>query len=383
MKLLENKRILIVAAHPDDEVLGCFGSVARFICEGYEAYTLILGEGKSSRASANLSWELELLEEEFKEANFSIGIKKIFREHFPDNAFDSVPLLELVRAIEKIKERVKPSIIFTHFEKDLNIDHQMTYRAVLTASRALEDESVEQIYSFEVLSSTEWNYPLSFTPDVFFDISQTLKYKIKAMKCYKSELRDYPHPRSLKGICLQAQMRGLAVGLKYAEAFKLVRDVRKTGQMRLKNFTDLNYKELREVLEWRNEVSDLMKTQNISLKEHLEFIEKLENSEDKSYFLVRDGDKDVGVIYFFDINEKECEFGLYAKPNLRGVGQLLMNEVLNYAFDTLKVQILKACVFKTNERALTLYLKNDFKIINEDETMLYLCKRGGGGNPLL
>ncbi|HEC1550195.1 TPA: UDP-4-amino-4,6-dideoxy-N-acetyl-beta-L-altrosamine N-acetyltransferase, partial [Campylobacter upsaliensis] len=120
--------------------------------------------------------------------------------------------------------------------------------------------------------------------------------------------------------------------------------------MRLKNFTDLNYKELREVLEWRNEVSDLMKTQNISLKEHLEFIEKLENSEDKSYFLVRDGDKDVGVIYFFDINEKECEFGLYAKPNLRGVGQLLMNEVLNYAFDTLKVQILKACVFKTNER---------------------------------
>ena len=93
---------------------------------------------------------------------------------------------------------------------------------------------------------------------------------------------------------------------------------------------------------------------------------------------MRDGDKDVGVIYFFDINEKECEFGLYAKPNLRGVGQLLMNEVLNYAFDTLKVQILKACVFKTNERALALYLKNDFKIINEDETMLYLCKRGGG-----
>ncbi|EAJ7573293.1 PIG-L family deacetylase [Campylobacter upsaliensis] len=105
--MLENKRILIVAAHPDDEVLGCFGSVARFICEGYEAYTLILGEGKSSKASANLSWELELLEEEFKEANFSIGIKKIFREHFPDNAFDSVPLLELVRAIEKIKERVR------------------------------------------------------------------------------------------------------------------------------------------------------------------------------------------------------------------------------------------------------------------------------------
>lgn len=151
----------------------------------------------------------------------------------------------------------------------------------------------------------------------------------------------------------------------------------------LRNFISLNENELKELLKWRNSVGNFMKTQNISLKEHLNFVKSLKNDASRRYFVVFKGGQSIGVIHLFNISLQTCEFGLYAKPNLRGVGQLLMNEVLNYAFDTLKVQILKACVFKTNERALTLYLKNDFKIINEDETMLYLCKRGGGGgNPL-
>ncbi|ELB9335823.1 UDP-4-amino-4,6-dideoxy-N-acetyl-beta-L-altrosamine N-acetyltransferase [Campylobacter upsaliensis] len=151
----------------------------------------------------------------------------------------------------------------------------------------------------------------------------------------------------------------------------------------LRNFISLNENELKELLKWRNSVGNFMKTQNISLKEHLNFVKSLKNDASRRYFVVFKGGQSIGVIHLFNISLQTCEFGLYAKPNLRGVGQLLMNEVLNYAFDTLKVQILKACVFKTNERALTLYLKNDFKIINEDEIMLYLCKRGGGGNPLL
>ena len=155
----------------------------------------------------------------------------------------------------------------------------------------------------------------------------------------------------------------------------------------LRNFISLNENELKELLKWRNSVGNFMKTQNISLKEHLKFVNSLKNDESKRYFVVFKGGQSIGVIHLFDITPYSCEFGLYAKPNLRGVGQLLMNEVLNYAFDTLKVQILKACVFKTNERALTLYLKNGFKIISEDEKMFYLCKRGGGGvtlyfNPL-
>jgi LmbE family N-acetylglucosaminyl deacetylase len=221
-----SKKILIVAAHPDDEVLGCFGTVARLIKEGYEAYTLILGEGKTSRDVKDVKDELNILNDEIQKANKVIGIKKVFIESFPDNRFDSVDLLDIVKVISKVKNEIKPDIIFTHYEKDLNIDHQITYQAVITASRPMEDECVKEIYSFEILSSTEWNYPLSFSPDIFFDISDTFYLKIDAMKEYNSELCEYPHPRSLDGIKLNAKYQGMRVGKKYVEAFKSVRVIK-------------------------------------------------------------------------------------------------------------------------------------------------------------
>ena len=222
MKL--NKKLLIVAAHPDDEVLGCFGSVAKLIQQGYEAYTLILGEGKTSRGEG--SKEIKKLHKEIKKANEIIGIKKVFIENLPDNSFDSIPLLDIVQVVEKYKNLIKPDIVFTHYENDLNIDHRLTYQAVITATRPMENESVKEIYSFEILSSTEWNYPLSFSPDIYFDISDTLNYKIKAMDCYKSELRKYPHPRSLEGIELNAKYWGMRVGKKAVEVFKAVRIIK-------------------------------------------------------------------------------------------------------------------------------------------------------------
>ena len=225
-----NKKILIVAAHPDDEVLGCFGTVSRLIKEGFKAYTLILGEGKTSRYeknfSQNINNELETLKNEAQKANEVIGIKKVFFESFPDNRFDSVDLLDIIKAISKVKEEIRPDIIFTHYEKDLNIDHQITYKAVITASRPMKTESVKEIYSFEILSSTEWNYPLSFSPNTFFDISDTIDLKLKAMKEYRSELREYPHPRSLEGIKLNAQYNGMRIGKECAEAFKCIRVVK-------------------------------------------------------------------------------------------------------------------------------------------------------------
>ncbi|WP_434581395.1 PIG-L deacetylase family protein [Sulfurimonas sp. NW15] len=225
-----NKKILIIAAHPDDEVLGCFGTVARLIKEGYEAYTLILGEGKTSRDKKreieNKKNELWVLNSEIKKANSIIGIKKVFVESFPDNRFDSVDLLDIVKVVSKVKEDIKPDIIFTHYENDLNIDHRITYQTVITATRPMEEESVKEIYSFEVLSSTEWNYPLSFSPDTFYDISTTLSLKIEAMKAYDSELCKYPHPRSLEGIELNAKHRGMRIGKEYVEAFKCVRNIR-------------------------------------------------------------------------------------------------------------------------------------------------------------
>ena len=219
------QRVLIVAAHPDDEVLGCFGTVARLIDEGSEVYTLILGEGKTSRDGASSS-EIVKLKDEIKKANEVIGVKEVFTKEFADNRFDSVSLLDIVKAIEEIKSQIKPDTIFTHYQKDLNIDHQKTYQAVITATRPMQGESVKEIYSFDILSSTEWNYPISFSPDFYVDINGYLDKKIEAMKCYNSELRDYPHPRSLKGIELSAKYWGMRVGLEYAEAFSIVRIIK-------------------------------------------------------------------------------------------------------------------------------------------------------------
>ena len=225
-----NKKILIVAAHPDDEVLGCGGTVARLVKKGHEAYTLILGEGITSRQEGRNSSvrtvDLRKLKQESLAANRILGVKSVFAYDFPDNKFDTVPLLDLVRVIEKIKKQIKPGIIFTHFKEDLNIDHRITYNAVITACRPQADESVKEVYSFEILSSTEWNYPLSFSPDAFFDISNSLGSKVKAMQKYKSELKRFPHPRSIEGIKLNAAYLGMRVGLKYAEAFKIVRAVK-------------------------------------------------------------------------------------------------------------------------------------------------------------
>lgn len=227
---MKSKKILIVAAHPDDEVLGCGATVARLVKEGYEAYTLILGEGITSRDNKRnvkkKKEEIKRLKKQAREANNILGVKKVFFCDFSDNRFDTVPLLDIVKTIEKIKDEIKPEVIFTHYKEDLNIDHQITYKAVLTATRPLRGETVRKIYSFEIPSSTEWNYPLSFSPDVFFNIEDTIDVKTKALQLYGSELKKYPHPRSIKGIQTLSKYHGMNTGLKHAEAFQLVRAIK-------------------------------------------------------------------------------------------------------------------------------------------------------------
>ena len=226
----ETKRILIVASHPDDEILGCGGTVAKMFKQGHEVFTLILGEGVASRYEEDekqkAKRQIEELKKQIYAANEIIGVKEVFNYDFPDNKFDTFPLLDLVKTIEKVKEKVKPNILFTHYAKDLNIDHQITYKAVITAARPLPNEVVKEIYSFEVLSSTGWNYPTTFSPSVFFDVTETIDIKRKALECYKSEMKDFPHPRSLKGMDLTAQVWGMKVGSDYAEAFECVRSIR-------------------------------------------------------------------------------------------------------------------------------------------------------------
>lgn len=223
----ESKKVLIIAAHPDDEVLGCFGTVTKFINQGYNAYTLILSGGKTSRGEVEPK-ELDKIKEEMQKANKLIGIKEVYQADFPDNAFDSVSLLTIVKEIERVKNIIKPEIIFTHHVGDMNIDHQLTHKAVLTATRPMADESVKTIYSFEIPSSTEWNSyskDTVFVPNVFVDITETIDKKVEAMSIYTSELRDYPHPRSLQFIKELAKTNGVKVGLKYSENFMLIRSV--------------------------------------------------------------------------------------------------------------------------------------------------------------
>lgn len=223
---MKNKKILVVAAHPDDEVLGCGGTMARLVRDGNEVFTLILGTGITSRQNNNFS-ELEIknLKENMYKANEILGVKEIFDFNFPDNKFDSVPLLDIVKTIDNIKNKLKPDIIFTHYEKDLNIDHQIVYKSVLTATRPMFEETVKEIYSFEVLSSTEWSFPNSFSPNIFFDIKNTIDIKKSAMSCYIDELRNYPHPRSIKGIELNSEYWAMRTGLNNVEAFMLIRKI--------------------------------------------------------------------------------------------------------------------------------------------------------------
>ncbi len=224
------KTVLIVAAHPDDEILGVGATAARHAAQGDMVYAVILGEGQTSRGEHREDIGREVVEELHKntlESAKAVGIREVFFANFPDNRFDSVDLLDIVKVVEQKIRELKPQIIYTHYSGDLNVDHQYTARAVLTATRPIGDYCVEEIYAFETLSSSEWNFDYSaqpaFCPNVFVDITDDYEKKVRAMNCYVSELCEFPHPRSLKGMDVLSKTRGMAAGMERAEAFMLVR----------------------------------------------------------------------------------------------------------------------------------------------------------------
>lgn len=218
-------RVVVIAAHPDDEVLGCGGTIARLVKEGHDVSVLILGEGAASRHAEKekAMSEITLLKEQTRRSCDIMGVRGLTMRELPDNRFDSVDMLSIIKIIEEEKDKQKPEIIFTHHSKDLNIDHRITYNAVITACRPYGDDTVKAIYSFEVPSSTDWSCPPSFAPNIFFDISGFIDSKISALKAYKGEIRKPPHPRSEEGIINLARYRGASSGLGLAEAFEAVR----------------------------------------------------------------------------------------------------------------------------------------------------------------
>lgn len=216
----------MVAAHPDDEILGCGAAMAKHAAQGDSVHVLILAEGITSRDGAqNQSGALSALAQDAQKANDILKVASLTLEKFPDNRMDSVALIEVVKAIEKKIAEVKPTTVYTHFCGDLNVDHRVTHQAVLTACRPLPGQSVKTILSFEVRSSTEWGLT-PFVPNLYIDVSEHLSAKLKALACYESEMRPFPHSRSIEAIEHLARSRGAEAGVNAAEAFCVQRIVR-------------------------------------------------------------------------------------------------------------------------------------------------------------
>lgn len=222
--------VLVVAAHPDDEVLGCGATIARLATDGVPVTIAILGEGITSRHDARDDadpGEVAALRATSERVASSLGAT-VEMFGLPDNRFDTVPLLDVVKIVEDLIARVAPQTIFTHHRGDLNVDHVVLHRAVMTATRPVDAAAVPTVLAFEVPSSSEWAFDQfdSFRPTLFVDVESTLQAKIDAMELYEGEARPFPHPRSPQALEALARRRGSTAGLRAAEAFELVRAIR-------------------------------------------------------------------------------------------------------------------------------------------------------------
>jgi len=223
-----SQSILIFAAHPDDEVLGCGGTIAKLADQGAIVHVAFLADGVFSRAGEEEAQQAELTARRMaaQKACNILGVKSVSFGEFPDNRMDTVALLDITKALEELIVVHRPEVVFTHHAGDVNIDHRRIHEAVVTACRPQFGQPVKTILCFEVPSSTEWQLPGSapgFVPNWFEDISSTIELKLAALDAYAAELRAWPHPRSRQGVEHLARWRGATVGVDAAEAFILGR----------------------------------------------------------------------------------------------------------------------------------------------------------------
>ena len=218
--------ILVIAAHADDEVLGCGATIRKHVTEGDKVFTVFMTDGVGSRGDS-----LEDVKKRrfaAKKAQLELGVIESFQFCYPDNRMDSIPLLDIVKNLEKIIQNVKPSIIYTHFHGDLNIDHRITHQATMTAARPLPDGPISSIYGYEVVSSTGWFFKIEdvFNPQLYVNVQNHFESKLRALNAYSAEMRHEPHARSISNIKNLAKYRGNSVGLSLAEAFIIYRNIR-------------------------------------------------------------------------------------------------------------------------------------------------------------
>lgn len=218
--------VYVVAAHPDDELLGVGGTLLRHLADGDDVHVLVMSEGATSRYEDHM--RRELAEAAVRAAEI-LGVSDIELAQWPDQRMDTVPLIDLTQFIEQRFQTTPPNVLYTHFPDDVNADHGVVARAAWTAARAYSQPQLRAIYAFETPSSTEWAWPNSataFQPNHFTDISTQLERKLQALACYESEMRDEPHPRSLRSLRTIAERWGSVIGTQAAEAFVTLRSVR-------------------------------------------------------------------------------------------------------------------------------------------------------------
>jgi N-acetylglucosamine malate deacetylase 1 len=231
------KRVLTIAAHPDDEVLGCGGTMAAHVVAQDRVSILILGEGLTSRAATRGEAPREglpTLQTDARRAGAILGITDLTLLEFPDNRFDHVDLLDVVKAVEGVKATTQPDIVYVHHWGDLNIDHRVTFDAVMAAFRPLPGQKPVSIFAFEVPSATGWSGPAAdraFVPTHYVGIDATLDRKIEAMEAYTTERKPDPHPRAPDSLRAWARYRGSQIGLAAAEAFVTVRTIGNPGRL--------------------------------------------------------------------------------------------------------------------------------------------------------
>ena len=221
-----NKKILIIAAHPDDEIIGCGGTLLKHIFNKDDVFVVFASDGESSRVNGKN--KISKRQKEAKEVAKNAKIKKIFFLNYPDNQMDKINILKISKSITSIVDKVKPDIVYTHHYNDLNIDHKITFEATMVACRPIRKKNITELYSFEILSSSEWHgrQNLNFKPNVYVNINNFFQKKISLMKIYKNEVMRSPHPRSIRSITSKAASRGSEVNTLYAEAFELIRIIK-------------------------------------------------------------------------------------------------------------------------------------------------------------
>jgi LmbE family N-acetylglucosaminyl deacetylase len=222
--MVSNRKILVISAHPDDEILGCGGVVALHTDNGDEVTSVIVCEGESHRYEPG--------EVDQKSATQSaakiLGVSKVITLGLPDQGLDQFTLTDIISKLETVCREVQPHVVYCQHGGDLNRDHQIVFEATLVACRPTEPY-IQALYAFDTASSTEWAYPRTFIPDTWVDISSTIDRKLEAMNCYESELRPYPHPRSIESLRFKAHAWGNQAVMDSAEVFMTIRRTVRDG----------------------------------------------------------------------------------------------------------------------------------------------------------